>query len=100
MKKICGRFLAAQVSQPLLALVGPTVSSQLQTVARAFIDLQDARHQADYDLDWFVTREDALHYLGLAWDAFDAWKAIETTAEANIFILSLLLWKNWEKERV
>ena len=31
--------------------------------------------------------------------AVAAWNRIKKTGEANIFILSLLLWKNWEKDR-
>ncbi len=99
MKRVCGRFLASQLSNPLFDLIGASASTQMQTVASAFIELQDARHRADYDLSWTITRNEASQFIGLAWDAFDAWKAIETSAEANIFILSLLMWKNWEKER-
>ena len=50
MKKICGRFLAVQLSNPLLSLIGSNASPELQIVARTFIELQDARHNADYDL--------------------------------------------------
>jgi len=99
MKKVCGRFLPAQLSEPLLGLLGTSASPQLQRVALAFIQLQDARHSADYDLGWWITRSDAFQYIGLASDAFEAWCEIEDTSEANIFILSLLLWKNWERDR-
>lgn len=50
MKKVCGRFLPAKLDQPLLDLIGPAASPDLQNVARSFIKLQDARHSADYDL--------------------------------------------------
>ena len=100
MKKICGRFLAVQLSNPLLSLIGSNASPELQIVARTFIELQDARHNADYDLGWTITREEAQQFVNLAWDAFKSWEAIEKTAEANIFILSLLVWKNWDKARL
>jgi hypothetical protein len=99
MKKNCGRFLPAKLDQPLRDLIGETASNQLQNVARSFIQLQDARHSADYDLSYSLTLKQARNYVELASDALGAWTDIQGTAEANIFILSLLLWKNWDKER-
>ena len=100
MKKVCRRFLANQLTNPLADLIGQTASEQMQAVARTFVLLQDARHSADYDLSWSVTRSEASQLIGAAWDAFEAWDEIRNTAEANIFLLSLLLWKNWERERL
>lgn len=99
MKRICGHVLSAQLREPLLELVGKTASADLQTVTRNFIELQDARHLADYDLSYTLTRVQALHFVQLARDAFVAWARIRTTAEANVFILSLVLWKNWTRDR-
>lgn len=99
MKKICGRFMASKLDQPLLDLIGPSASSDLQTVVRSFVLLQEARHSADYDLSYAPTGNEAVKHLRLALEAIEAWDRIQGSAEANIFILSLLLWKNWEKER-
>ena len=59
MKKVCGRFLQTKLDQPLLGLIGPTASPELQHVANNFIKLQDARHKADYDLSFVVTSSEA-----------------------------------------
>jgi hypothetical protein len=99
MKRICSRFLPAQLDQPLLDLIGPSSTADLQTVARSFIQLQEARHRADYDLSYKLDLQQARQHVELAITAFESWRRIEGTAEANIFILSLLMWKNWEKER-
>ena len=99
MKRVCGRFKASKLDQPLLDLVGTAASSKLQAVARNFVLLQEARHSADYDLSYSVTAPEAFKYLRLSIEAMEAWDSIQTSAEANIFILSLLLWKNWEKDR-
>jgi len=99
MKKVCGRFLPAQLDQPLLALIGDSVSPDLRNVAQNFITLQEARHNADYNVGYSLTSEDARQFILLALVAMDSWDRIATSAEANIFILSLLMWKNWEKER-
>jgi len=99
MKRICGRFLPAKLDQPLRDLIGETASVDLQNVARSFIQLQDARHRADYDLSYDLTWEQARQYIELSVGAIGAWERISSSAEANIFILSLLLWKNWDKDR-
>ncbi len=99
MKHVCGRFAAAKLTQPLLGLVGPEPSLALQTVASSFIQLQEARHSADYDLAYRLTERQANQYLEMAKIAIIGWRSIAGSAEANIFILSLLMWRNWEKER-
>ena len=99
MKKICARFLPRKLEQPLRDLIGDSASSELQTVALSFIQLQELRHQADYDLSFRISQRDALKQFHVAADAIEAWRGLAGTPEANIFILSLLLWKNWEKDR-
>ena len=100
MKKICGRFLPAELSSPLRELIGIRASADLQGLARSFIELQNARHSADYDLSYELTLKQAGNYVELALSACEAWERLKGSAEANIFILSLLLWKNWERDRL
>ena len=99
MRKICVRFLPNELKPPLRDLIGKTASTDLQTVGLSFVQLQDARHSADYDLGYFLTDEIAWNLLEKATDALAAWSRISNSAEANIFILSLLLWKNWDRDR-
>jgi len=99
MKKVCGRFLHTKLDQPLLDLIGNSASAELQNVARSFIKLQEARHSADYDLSYSLTTAEARQLILLAVGAMASWDQIASTPEANIFVLSLLMWKNWEKER-
>jgi hypothetical protein len=99
MKKVCNRFLPAKLDQPLLDLIGDTASPDLRNVVRSFIELQQARHSADYDLSSNFTWIEARQFILLATGAMESWDRISNSAEANIFILSLLLWKNWEKDR-
>lgn len=97
MKIVCGKFLPSTLGAPLNDLIGTSASSHLQLVARSFISLQEARHQADYDTSLNFTRTQAQAHVQQAQEAFDSWRRIRKTSEANVFILSLLLWKNWEK---
>ena len=99
MKRICVRFTADRLEFPLRDLLGEASSADLKTVALAFVQLQDARHRADYDLSYGVAESSAWELFELATEADQAWERLQGSAEANIFILSLLLWKNWERER-
>jgi hypothetical protein len=97
MKETCGRFLPPSLGAPLRDLIGSVASNDLQRVARNFIRLQDARHLADYDMGWTLTRIKSQEFVQEAEDAREAWLRIRKTAEANIFALSFLHWKHWEK---
>lgn len=99
MKKVCGRFLPAKLNKPLLDLIGDAASTDLRNVAQSFITLQEARHNADYNLDYSLTSEDAQQLVLLALVAMNSWDRIAGSGEANIFSLSLLLWNNWERDR-
>jgi len=91
--------MKSQLDQPLLDLIGITASPALQNVAQTFVALQEARHSADYDLNYSLTSDESRQLVLSAVDAMASWDSIASSAEANIFILSLLMWKNWEKER-
>ena len=98
-KRICARFTPETLDQPLRSLIGNSPSPDLQFVARTFVLLQEARHRADYDLSFEPRGNEIWLFLERASKAIQAWERLSKTAEANIFILSLLLWKNWEKDR-
>ena len=94
-KRICTEFAATQLRSPLREMLGDVASEDMQTIATSFRQLQEARHKADYDLnfhpDWAQTRQ----YIIMAGHAIDAWDRVSLTPEGNIFVLSLLLWKKF-----
>jgi hypothetical protein len=71
----------------------------LQTVARTFIRLQEARHEADYDLNRAWNRFTVQPHLDLAKDAFAAWGRLKKSHEANVFAIALVAPKLLDKER-
>lgn len=85
-----------QFKQPLWTdwhgIVQP-VPSSLQSVARAFIELQEERHAADYNNNeqWSVTDVHAV--LTAAETAFQDWSSIRTDPMAGNYLLSMLLGK-------
>jgi hypothetical protein len=59
-------------------------------VMNAFEELQEARHQADYNTISVWNRIAALTKVQLARDAFDAWGRVKDTSNATVFKFALL----------
>lgn len=95
----CGLFAANAFNGGLAKLVGTTPHPDLQFVARAFRELQQARHSADYDMasDW--TRLKAQQNIRLSRDAYSAWRRVRKHPQATVFALTLLDAKRVQTER-
>ena len=63
----------------------------LKAVADAFVELQQARHLADYDNSMVWVRLEALARIDLARDAFNCWSRVRETVAAQDYLLSLLV---------
>jgi hypothetical protein len=77
------------------------VSPRLANVAQSFVDLQEARYIADYDV------LDATGEINLRWAqecladagaAFRDWNAEKDSQGARVFLAALILSKHWGKE--
>jgi uncharacterized protein (UPF0332 family) len=64
-------------------------NADLKAVAEAFVDLQSARHLADYDNSKVWAKMEALSKIDKATLAFTMWKRVRTHAEAQDLLLSL-----------
>jgi uncharacterized protein (UPF0332 family) len=98
MKKVCVQFRHGNVenlSDALKAMVSPPIEGELSTVADAFVELQEARHDSDYDTTEVFARAEALEKLQQASEAFAAWKAVKGKPNATAFLAALLLNKQW-----
>jgi uncharacterized protein (UPF0332 family) len=77
MKNVCEEFIKGTPKSDLLKPFWPALhvaaSGDIKTVSEAFINLQDLRHAADYDLTQSFTRQDAEEAAGQAKDAMEAW---------------------------
>lgn len=98
-RKVCGSWWGTEqrgtVAEDWRPAVGaPTVSADLQLVADAVVEIQEARHDADYDVGGNFTRQDVLELVRRAERAFEAWARVEATggAEPGAFLLALLVW--------
>lgn len=107
MADVCAQFAGPAVSSKLRRALPKTagaassvaVSSSLQSVARAFIQLQQARHDADYDLSKGFTRQSALTLVDQAEQALNNWSASATDPFRPVFLLLLLTGDTLIKER-
>ena len=69
----------------------PLLPPELQTVAKMFVELQEDRLQADYDIAKTWAPTDVLAKIDRAGLAFDNWAKIRTHPAANEYLLSLLI---------
>lgn len=65
--------------------------STLRSVAQALLDLQEARHQADYNTYRSFSRREALYHLQLATRAVENWATIRKTPQADAYLIGLLI---------
>jgi uncharacterized protein (UPF0332 family) len=84
------RRLTADLSKLKPGSTDYAITQGLLVVADAFVQLQDARHTADYDLSSSFEETKALSDVYLAVDAFKSWKIIRTQQSAQDYLLSLL----------
>lgn len=77
---------------------GLAIPAELQQVASAFVELQEARHEADYNVGIRFTRMQVNDLVALADAAFVSWQAVRTDPVAPMYLAALLLWKKgWNR---
>jgi hypothetical protein len=100
MKSVCQQFgkgSAGALGAGTVALVAPPLESQIVFVARVFVELQEERHEADYDLSRQFLRWDVLSKIDLVKQAFSQWKLVRAKANARVFLAALLLQRHWNR---
>lgn len=95
MRHVCKSLLTPGSALITTFRLSPT--DDLREVAEAFSSLQDARHMADYDLSSNLDRNDAVLKIRLAESAFAAWRRMRAKDEANVFLVALLMKKEWPR---
>lgn len=101
MKKACQAWAGwnpGSPAQPLGRLVPSGPDSRVVILSSAFVELQQARHEADYDLSRRFSRSDVLALVGLAQEAFQAFSEMPKHYEhKRIFLLSLIFHGRWKR---
>jgi hypothetical protein len=91
MKKAAQAFVAPSASSPWRAVLSAAPTPALVDVASAFIALQEARHEADYDLARVFTRVECNALVGRSQAAFTTWATVAGSEEADAFLIALLV---------
>ena len=92
MNEVCKSIANRRAPRKLTkAFDGLPLQPQLVDIARAFVDLQEARHQADYNAYRLIKRQEAIHLVELASKAIDDWNAIRKSPQADAFLAGLLV---------
>ena len=91
MKTAAKQFAARGVSPRLIpGLQDQPLQDELVRVASAFVDLQQHRHEADYDLRRRFTRIETLSITSDAEHAFANWRLVRGSPQADTFLVGLL----------
>jgi hypothetical protein len=92
MKAVCHDYtkLTPNSAGQLLSATGQLVPQELQDIASAFVALQEARHQADYNTAAAVTHAQADIDVVSAEDAFTDWGVVQADPAAATFLAELL----------
>ena len=95
MKKVARQFAGGGVSPKLRpGLNGQPLQRELVAVAAAFVDLQQARQEADYNIARRFTRREVLNLADRAEQAMADWRGLRRTAQADTFLAGLLAFGN------
>lgn len=97
MKKACIPFSSGQLPDHLREVVTAAAPDDLKLVAKTFIDLQQSRHEADYNVSRAFNRQDALTLVQQTRAAFEAWQRVRKQQIATVFLVSLLLGAKWKR---
>lgn len=95
MKEVCVPIFRNTPGAILQGLVDVGFSVEIQNVAKAFVNLQEARHSADYDTTAVHSRLNTIEFLNQAERAFGDWRAVQASDEAAVFLGALLFAKRW-----
>lgn len=71
------------------------LDTSLLVVLDAFVELQEARQKADYDLSDEWNRDYVLEKIEMVREAFAAWDIVRDSPNAAVFMSALLLQKQW-----
>ena len=92
MKQVCQEYSGATVVAGVLTVrPGVVIAPQLRDIGTAFVDLQQARHDADYDTATPLGHRDADLKVMTAENAFLDWAACQADPSSGVFLTDLFL---------
>lgn len=96
MKKACVAFKAGKPSNiATAALITPPIRQELKLIAQTFVDLQEARHEADYDVLASLSKTNVATKIDEVERSFRGLMRIRGEPNTNVFLAALLLQEKW-----
>ena len=97
MKQTAVEFTKERISPKLASgFDQQPVQQPLIDVASAFVQLQEARHEADYNRALRFTRREALDLADLTDQAFRDWSQVRGSLQADTFLTGLLAYRQMQ----
>ena len=102
MKKAATALASGGRLPPHIAAVFPgPIPVELRSVAGAFVELQSARRDADYNLLKTYARQQVSSWVEQVRTAFEDWRTVSNRtgdkAAVELFLTAMLLWDRWGK---
>ncbi len=97
MRQASRAFASGGLPPTLQAILPQETPPQIREIAEVFVDLQDARHRADYDVTLKLTRQEAKALVDQVERAFQAWQTVREEPAARVYLAALLLWRQWRR---
>lgn len=95
MREVCLSLSRADARLRVAFALAPP--QDLLLLARIFVELQRARHTADYNLSRRIEKAEAVFSVRTAREGFAAWRRVRKTREAGIFLVGLLMKAGWPR---
>lgn len=98
MSKASRSFSGGTLPQKFVGITGSQpLPLALRNVANAFVELQQARHEADYNVAKSFSRAEVQSLIDQAEQAFQDWQAVRRTTAGRLYLVCLLLWERLDK---
>jgi uncharacterized protein (UPF0332 family) len=97
MKEVCKSFSSGSPIAATNAIIIPPIRTEIGEIARAFISLQQARHEADYDTLTSLSKTYAIQKIDDAEQALGMLVLIRGEPNSQVFLAALLLQKQWSR---
>lgn len=91
MKRISSAFAGGNLPSSMKSALTGAAPPDIRLVAETFVDLQQARHEADYDLSRSFTRAEVTDLIHRTRTAFARWNAVRTSDPARVYLTLLLV---------
>ena len=91
MKSVSEAFSKTNSPNPWKNLSGTPIPKDLEKIAATFVELQQARHEADYDLTKDFKKEEVLGLITLTENAFKIYRQVKDNVHTRSYLLGLLI---------